>query len=153
MGELEPPGLGVEYRLVMSRQFYCEAFALLLAAEVSIALFVHDAFVQPYLGDVLVIMLLYCFFRGPIGCKGKLIVAIVTALGFLAEILQYFCLADRLGLDASSSLRIILGSTFDWIDLLCYLVGGLALTLWENKKERNKNDSSLTLSEKKRLQK
>lgn len=122
----------------MSRQFYCGAFTLLLAVEVCIALFVHDAFVRPYLGDVLVIVLLYCFCRGPLKCKGKWLVTIVATLGAVAEMLQYFCLADRLGLDHSSPLRIILGSTFDPADLGCYLAGGLVLTFWEIK-ERNKN--------------
>lgn len=121
----------------MTRRFYCGAAALLLAAEVCIALFVHDAFVRPYLGDVLVIVLLYCLCRGPLGCKGKWLVPIVTTLGVVVEILQYFCLADQLGLDASSPLRLILGSTFDWADLLCYLAGGLILAAWEIKKEQN----------------
>lgn len=115
----------------MSRRFYCGAFLVLLAAEVCIALFVHDAFVRPYLGDVLMIVLLYCLGRGPLGCKGKWLVPIVTTLGAAAEILQYFCLADRLGLGPASPLRVILGSTFDWADLLCYLAGGALLVLWE----------------------
>lgn len=122
----------------MSRQFYCGAFALLLAAEMCIALFVHDAFVRPYLGDVLVVVLLYCLGRGPLGIRGKWLTPAVTALGALAEGLQYLRLADRLSLGPTSPLRIILGSTFDWADLLCYLAGGLVLTLWEIK-ERNKN--------------
>lgn len=137
LGELEPASLDMGPE--MTRRFYCGAFALLLAVEVYIALFVHDSFVRPYLGDVLVIVLLYCFCRGPLGCKGKWLAPVVTALGAMAEILQYFCLADQLGLDRSSPLRIILGSTFDWADLLCYLAGGLVLTLWEIKIERSKN--------------
>lgn len=137
LGKLEPPGVEMGHRLGMSRGFYCGAFMLLLAVEVCIALFVHDAFVRPYLGDVLVIVLLYCFCRGPLNCKGKYLVSIVTALGAMAEILQYFRLADRLGLGPSSPLRVILGSTFDWADLLCYLAGGLILAVWEIKKEQN----------------
>lgn len=115
----------------MSRRFYCAAFALLLAAEVYIALYVRDAFVRPYLGDVLVIVLLYCLGRGVLGICGRWLVPAVTALGALAECLQYFHLADRLGLPPGSALRIILGSTFDWKDLLCYLAGGLLLAGWE----------------------
>lgn len=114
----------------MSRGFWCAAFALLLAAEVSIALFVRDAFVRPYLGDVLAIVLLCCFGRGVLGIRGKWLVPAVTALGALAECLQYFHLADRLGLPKGSVLRILLGSTFDWADLLCYLAGGAVLSLW-----------------------
>ena len=36
---------------------------LLLANEVFIALFVHDRFIRPYVGDVLVVMVLYTFVR------------------------------------------------------------------------------------------
>lgn len=115
----------------MSRRFYCAAFALLLGLEVFIALFVHDAFVRPYLGDVLVIVLLYCLGRGILGIRRKWLVPAVTVLGALAECLQYFHLADRLGLPEGSALRVILGSTFDPKDLLCYLAGGAVLLLWE----------------------
>ena len=135
----------------MTRRFYCGAFALLLAAEVCIALFVHDSFVRPYLGDVLVIVLLCCLGRGPLGIQGKWLIPAVTALGVLAGGLQYLRLADRLGLGPASPLRIILGSTFDWADLGCYLAGGLVLTLWEIK-GRNKN-TAVPLSDNKRLQK
>lgn len=122
----------------MSRRFYCAAFVVLLAVEVFIALFVHDAFVRPYLGDVLVIVLLYCLGRGPLGCKGNWLAPIVVALGMLAEGLQYFRLADKLGLRPSSPLRIILGSTFDWTDLLCYAAGGVILAIWEAAVKRKK---------------
>lgn len=115
----------------MSRRFYCGAFAALLAVEVCIALFVHDSFVRPYLGDVLVIVLLYCLGRGPLGFRGRWLVPAVTALGAMAECLQYFRLADRLGLGERSVLRVILGSTFDWADLLCYAAGGLLLAGWD----------------------
>lgn len=121
----------------MTRRFYCIAFAALLAVEIFIALFVHDSFVRPYLGDVLVIVLLYCLGRGPISCKGKWLAPVVTALGALAEGLQYLRLADRLGMGSASPLRVILGSTFDWADLLCYLTGGLILAAWEMKAGRH----------------
>ena len=36
-------------------------FMIFLAIEVLIALYVHDDFVRPYLGDVLVVVVLYFF--------------------------------------------------------------------------------------------
>ena len=42
---------------------YLSAFAALLLIEVLIALFVHDAFVRPFIGDVLVVAVLYCLVR------------------------------------------------------------------------------------------
>lgn len=137
LGELEHPGVDVGQE--MTRRFYCGAFAVLLALEVLIALFVRDRFVRPYLGDVLVIVLLYCLGRGPLGMRGKWLTPAVTALGALAEGLQYLRLADRLGLGPDSPLRVILGSTFDRGDLLCYLAGGLVLALWEMKAEQNRD--------------
>ena len=41
------------------RAFYAAAFLILLAIEVLIALFVHDRFVRPYLGDVIVVIVVY----------------------------------------------------------------------------------------------
>lgn len=35
-------------------------FCGLLAVEIGIAIFVHDAFVRPYVGDMLVTLLLLC---------------------------------------------------------------------------------------------
>ena len=45
------------------RKRYALAFLLLLGVEVVIALFVHDRFVRPYLGDVLVVWVVYAFLR------------------------------------------------------------------------------------------
>lgn len=114
----------------MRRGRYWLAFGLLLLVEVLIAQYVHDRFVRPYLGDVLVILLLYCLGRG-IGIRSRWLAFGVTLLGAAAELLQALGCADRLGLAEDSVLRVILGSTFDWADLACYLVGGLLLLAWE----------------------
>ena len=45
------------------RTIYTFAFIVLLSAEVCIALFVHDRFVRPYMGDALVTVLLCCLCR------------------------------------------------------------------------------------------
>ena len=42
---------------------YLVAFVLLLGIEVLIGLYVRDAFVRPYVGDVLVAVLLCCLAR------------------------------------------------------------------------------------------
>ena len=45
------------------RLIYGAAAVVLLAAEILIALFVRDAFVRPYGGDILVTVLICCFLR------------------------------------------------------------------------------------------
>lgn len=116
----------------MRRGQYWLTFGILLLAEVLIARYVHDRFVRPYLGDILVILLLYCLGRG-IGIRSRWLALGVTLLGIAAELLQALGCADRLGLAEDSVLRVILGSTFDWADLACYLAGGLLLLAWERR--------------------
>ncbi len=48
---------------------YLSAFFILLTIEVFIALFVHDNFIRPYIGDVLVVIVIYTFIRGIIRRK------------------------------------------------------------------------------------
>ena len=64
----------------MRRGRYWLAFGLLLLVEVLIAQYVHDRFVRPYLGDVLVILQLYCLGRG-IGIRSRWLAFGVTLLG------------------------------------------------------------------------
>ena len=47
----------------MKRIGYAIATVILLLIEVLIALYVHDAFVRPYIGDVLVVVVIYTFIR------------------------------------------------------------------------------------------
>lgn len=46
-----------------SRWFYAICFIGLFIVETLIALFLRDAFIRPYMGDVLVVILIYCFVR------------------------------------------------------------------------------------------
>ena len=47
----------------MKRLCYAITTSVLLVIEVLIALFVHDNFVRPYIGDVLVVIVIYTFVR------------------------------------------------------------------------------------------
>ena len=46
------------------------------------------------------------------------------------EVLQYFQLVETLGI-TNRALRIILGSTFDWKDIVCYGAGCIFIFLFE----------------------
>ena len=49
------------------RIFYIISFLVIFCIEVFIALYVRDSFVRPYMGDALVVVLVYSFVRIFIG--------------------------------------------------------------------------------------
>lgn len=110
---------------------YAIAFIVLLIIEVLIALYVHDNFVRPYIGDVLVVIVLYSAIRVIIPEKYALMPLYLFVFAAGVEFLQYFKLVQVLGLQNNTFFRIILGSTFDWMDILCYGVGCVILGVYE----------------------
>jgi len=110
------------------KRHYFVATILLLCIEILIALFVHDRIVRPYIGDVLVVILIYCF------VKSFLKISVFTAamatllFAYLVEIGQYFNMVTVLGLQDSKIARTVLGTSFGWVDLVAYTVG-VALVL------------------------
>ena len=105
------------------RLFYLIAFLTLVAVEVLIALFVHDGFVRPYVGDVIVVMVIFCFVRIFIPNKVPLLPLYVFFFAFAVEIGQYFDFVALLGLEDNKLLSTALGRTFSVSDIVCYAVG------------------------------
>jgi len=107
---------------------YSVGFLVLLITEVLIALYIHDDFIRPYIGDVLVVMVLYFFVRIfiPNGVKLMPLYIFIFAAG--VEVLQYFRLVEVLGLENNRFLRILIGSVFDVKDIICYGVGCALIT-------------------------
>ena len=107
------------------RLTYTFAFLMLLLAEILIALFVRDNFIRPYVGDVLVTVLICCFLRIfiPRGVVALPIYVFIFAAA--VEILQYFDIVRLLGLESNRFLSILIGRTFSFADLVCYAVGCL----------------------------
>lgn len=95
----------------------------LLIVEVLIALFVHDEFIRPYIGDVLVTVLICTFLRIFIPESVKLLPLYVFIFAAGVEILQYFRVVEVLGLAENRFFSILIGSIFDVKDIVCYGVG------------------------------
>ncbi len=111
-----------------TRLFYTVLSCLLLTMEILIALFVNDNFVRPYVGDVLVTLLL-CSFLRIIFPKGiPALPVYVFLLAAAVEMGQYFDLVALLGIQ-SEFLSVLLGRTFSLLDILCYAVGCLLFFL------------------------
>ena len=104
------------------RKTYFWIFLGLLLLEIGIALFVHDDFSRPYVGDVLVTVLLCCLSRAVFP---KLHPALpVFGVSLAAELWQWLGMTKRLGLDGTV-LGVVLGATADWRDVVCYGIGCL----------------------------
>lgn len=105
-----------------NRSFYIIVFIVVLIIEILIGMFVHDRFVRPYLGDVLVVLLVYYFVRIFIPNGVRPLPWYVLGFACFVEFLQYFQLVDVLGIE-NRVMRIVLGSTFDVKDIACYVAG------------------------------
>ena len=112
-------------------QKYFYLTVLLFLIEVFIAVFIDDQFIRPFIGDVLVVILIYCFVKS--FWKVRANVAAISVFGFACAIegLQYLNLVDRIGLRQNRILATILGTTFDWKDVLAYALGTVIVLVCE----------------------
>ena len=102
---------------------YFAAAILLLVTEVVIALFVHDKFIRPHVGDFLVVILIYCFLRAFLNTSVWRTAILVLLFSYAVEMLQYFRFVEKIGLHHSKMARVIIGTSFSWIDILAYTLG------------------------------
>jgi len=103
----------------------------LFVVLVMIALFVKDSFIRPFLGDVLVVIWLYCLVSSVWALEPKHLVALLVVFAFMIEVSQYLQILRWLDLESYAVLRIVLGATFDWLDLLAYSIGGITCLVFE----------------------
>ena len=113
------------------RSVFIIAAITLFAIEVVIALFVRDAFIRPYIGDVLAVALVYAVLRAATPLSLRSALGITLAIAIMIEVAQAAKLLSALGLGENELARIIFGGSFDWLDLLAYAVGGGVMVLVE----------------------
>jgi len=104
---------------------------LFFVTEVLIALYVRDNFVRPYVGDYLVVILIYCAVRTFIKANPIKIAIAVLLFAYLVEVLQYFRIVDRLGLSGNLVAKTVIGYGFEWLDMLAYTLGVITILLVE----------------------
>lgn len=98
--------------------------------EFTIAYFHFNPFIRGFLGDVLVMLLLYSFLK--IFIKNNVFNIAISVLGFafLVELLQFLKLSEILKIK-SKIILTVLGSVFDVWDLVAYFIGFLLILLIE----------------------
>ena len=106
-------------------------FCIIFLIEVLIAKFINDRIIRPYVGDILVVILIYYFTKAFIRTKSIYIVFATVLFAYFVEIGQYFHIADILGVE-NKVLRIMIGSSFSWGDIVCYTIGGMICYVFNN---------------------
>jgi hypothetical protein len=112
---------------------------ILFSIEVVIALFIKDSVIRPFIGDVLVVILIYCFLRIFLNVNYRKAAPGVLLFACLIEILQYFDYVKLLGLEHNRVLSVMMGRTFEWLDFAAYFVGFLLIILTESFINKRKN--------------
>lgn len=107
---------------IKMRLAFLAVFVSLLATEVLIALFVHDSFVRPYVGDMIVTVVVWSFLRIIFPDKFRLMSLYVMIFAVLVEVGQYFHYTELLGI-TNPVLVTMMGTSFAWADIACYAVG------------------------------
>ncbi len=119
----------------MQLQFNFKAFLLFLlflVIEIFIAVYVTDSFIRPFGGDFLVIFLVYYFVKSFVKIKTLYLVISVFLFACVVETGQYFHMADVLQVK-NKILRIMIGTSFSWEDILAYALGAVSCYLLDTK--------------------
>lgn len=108
------------------RLVYILITAAVFLLEILIATYLRNlSFIRGFLGDVLVVSLMYFFLRALfIRFSPLKMILLVLAFAFCIEFLQLFNLYPLLNIQ-SKILKIVLGSVFDIWDLFAYLLGAI----------------------------
>lgn len=114
--------------LKFKRHYFIVAI-IILFVEVIIALFIHDRIIRPYLGDFLVVILIYCFVKSFLNTPAWSTALSVLLFSYAVELSQYFHIINKLGLQNSKLAHIIMGTSFGWVDLAMY-TAGIAVVLF-----------------------
>ncbi len=121
---------------------YLIGFSSLLIIEILIASFIKDDFIRPYLGDFLVVIMLYRFLMGISRFAIYKSLFIVLVFSFTIEFLQLIDIPKLLQYQPPKSIMIILGNSFSIWDLVAYLLGLISCLIIEILKNRTYSPST-----------
>ncbi|MCP9201255.1 DUF2809 domain-containing protein [Gramella sp. GC03-9] len=128
------------------RLYYFTGFLLLFIIEVLIAIYVSDDFVRPYLGDFLVVIMIYCFLMWISRIAILKGLASVLIISFAVEFFQLINIVKVLQYQLPEIFFIILGSSFSFWDLLAYSLGILFIFGIEYFRSYSSENSTSTIT-------
>jgi hypothetical protein len=124
-------------RLLKFNWLYFVLTVLIFGIEILIAKYAHDQIIRPYVGDFLVVMLIYCFIKSFLDSPVFITALSVLIFSYVVETLQYFHIVTRLGLQNSRIAKTIMGTSFEWTDLVAYTIG-IAVVIYLEKTIANR---------------
>lgn len=117
--------------MVTFRKNYFIPALILFTAEVLIALFLHGGIIRNYVGDLLVVMFIYCLIRTFFKISVTRTAVGVLLFSYIVELSQYFNLIKYIDLENSTIANTIMGHSFEWTDMIVYALGILIVMLVE----------------------
>ena len=115
---------------LQTRLAFLAIAGVILVTEIYIAVCVKGGFVRHYAGDVLAVILLYALARAIFSVPPSNLALKIFAFAAALELVQYFGVVQILGVE-NKILKVIIGGTFDFTDLLCYAVGCVLASAYE----------------------
>lgn len=105
--------------------------SLLFLVEIFIALVVKDKFVRPYVGDYLVVILIYAMIKSFFKVRSIPLAVGVLLFAYGVEFSQYFNLINLLHLSQDKVAQNVMGNSFSWNDMIAYTLGILTVVFVE----------------------
>lgn len=96
---------------------------LIFILEILIATVFKNTILRPVFGDFLVVILMYTVIRGFTNWKVLNIATGVLIFAYGIEFLQWVDILNKLDIEKTTTTNLILGSSFDWYDILAYTLG------------------------------
>ena len=112
---------------------YFIIFILTFIIEACIAYFLKSGFIRHTFGDFLVVIMLYCLIKSFINIKPIIAALVVLIISFVIEFLQLTLFLEWLNIQDNTFAKTILGSTFNFSDLVAYTLGVITVIGIESK--------------------
>jgi hypothetical protein len=106
---------------------------LFILCVLIVILFSSHQFIRGFLGDAVIVMLLYTFLKSWRDINAFWLSVWVTIFAYVIEITQYFKIIRMLGFEENFFTRIVFGSVFDPLDLLAYTIGGVSIYILDTR--------------------
>ena len=121
MPEQEKRGTILKRRLV----YFILSAICFIACIIIVKVFSGNQFIRGFIGDIIVILLVYFFIKIFRNFHPLKLTAFALAIAFTTELLQYLKLISLFGLENNKMAVLILGAVFDPYDLAAYTIGAV----------------------------